>query len=345
MGSDADEPADAGRAPGWAEAITGFRRYLVAELNRSPETVRAYSADLAGLRGHASRAGCPDLADLDLTILRSWLATMRVAGAAPATLARRASLARVFSAFAARRGYLASDVAARLVGGRARRQVPQILSVEAARELLQVGPGLAGRTAAPVGRAAADPGGAPAGRTARRDREVAVRDALRLRDAAVLELLYGSGIRVSELCGLDLGDVDDDRRLLRVHGKGGRERSVPFGVPAAAALRGWRASSGRPMLATPSAGAALLVGQRGGRLDARAVRRILERCAAAGVVPAGLTPHGLRHSAATHMLEGGADLRSVQEFLGHASLATTQIYTHVTPERLRAAFEQAHPRA
>lgn len=340
-GSEADDPAG---AAGWPEAITGFRRYLVAELNRSPETVRAYSTDLAGLRAHASRAGFPDLADLDLAILRSWLATMRVAGAAPATLARRASLARVFSAFAARRGYLAADVAARLVGGRARRQIPQILSVEAARDLLRAGPALAGGPLVPANRPAAS-SGATAGRSARRDREIAVQDALRLRDAVVLELLYGSGIRVSELCGLDLVDVADDRRLLRVRGKGGRERSVPFGVPAAGALRGWRASSGRPVLATPNAGSALLVGQRGGRLDPRTVRRILERCAAAGLVPSGLTPHGLRHSAATHMLEGGADLRSVQEFLGHASLATTQIYTHVTPERLRAAFEQAHPRA
>jgi integrase/recombinase XerC len=326
---------------GWDEAVTAFRRHLVTERNRSAETVRAYCADLASLRAHAARAGAPDLADLDLAVLRSWLAAMRAGGAAPATLARRASLARGFSAFAARRGFLGSDVAARLVGARAIRQIPQVLSADTARELLDRGPGLTGGAAGNRSSDRAN-GGSAAGR--RQDHDRRLRQALALRDAVVLELLYGSGIRVSELAGLDLADVDDERRLLRVHGKGGRERTVPFGVPAAEALRTWRAS-GRPVVATARSGAALMLGQRGGRLDPREVRRILERCAAAGIVPSGLTPHGLRHAAATHMLEGGADLRSIQEFLGHASLATTQIYTHVTPERLRAAFEQAHPRA
>ncbi|WP_261567802.1 tyrosine recombinase XerC [Frankia gtarii] len=337
----APEPAAAdGAGAGWAAAIAGFRRHLVAELDRSPETVRAYGADLANLRAHAERQGRPDLADLDLTVLRSWLATMRAAGAAPATLARRASLARVFSAYANRRGFLATDVAARLVGARAVRQVPQVLTAPAARQLLDAVAG--------VGLAQGNPAAAQARRSAeiqpRADDDPAVRRALGLRDVLVFELLYGSGVRVSELCGLDLGDVDDERRLLRVHGKGGRERSVPFGVPAAGALRAWR-TSGRSFLVVPRSGAALVLGRRGGRLDPRTVRRILARCAEMGIAPAGLTPHGLRHSAATHMLEGGADLRSVQEFLGHASLATTQIYTHVTPERLRAAFDQAHPRA
>jgi integrase/recombinase XerC len=168
--------------------------------------------------------------------------------------------------------------------------------------------------------------------------------AVRIRDDAVLELLYGTGVRVSELCGLELGDVDHERRLLRVVGKGGRGRSVPYGVPAARALRAWLAD-GRPVLVGAASGNAVLLGVRGGRLDPRTVRRVLAGRLAAAGIPAGVTPHGLRHSAATHMLEGGADLRSVQELLGHASMATTQIYTHVTPERLRAAFNQAHPRA
>ncbi|WP_101836274.1 tyrosine recombinase XerC [Frankia canadensis] len=335
--------AGAGTAgEGWAEAVATFRRHLLTERNRSPETVRAYCADLASLRAHAARAGTPDLADLDLTMLRGWLAGMRAGGAAPATLARRASLARGFTAFAARRGFLAGDVAARLVGTRAIRQVPQVLSADAARLLLERGPALAGGATAT--RVPAGVAGRTGGAEPRRERGRAVRQALGLRDAVVLELLYGSGVRVSELCGMDLGDVDDERRLLRVHGKGDRDRNVPFGVPAAGALRAWR-DAGRPVVATSRSGSALMLGQRGGRLDPREVRRILERCAAAGVVAPGLTPHGLRHAAATHMLEGGADLRSIQEFLGHASLATTQIYTHVTPERLRAAFEQAHPRA
>ncbi|WP_372512023.1 tyrosine-type recombinase/integrase [Frankia umida] len=329
------EPAEAGDGgQGWAEVTLAFRRHLIAERNRSPQTVRAYLGDLAGLRAHAARAGAADLAELDLNLLRGWLAAMRVAGVAPATLARRASLARVFCAFAARRGYLTEDVAARLVGARTVRQVPQILSAEAARTLLASAP--------PPSPPAASASAAGVGQ--QREAAARTRRAVALRDDLVLELLYGSGLRVSELCGLDLGDVDDERRLLRVRGKGGRERSVPFGVPAAAALRAWL-RAGRPWLSTGAAGAALLLGQRGGRLDPRAVRRVLRLRMADAALPAGLTPHGLRHSAATHMLEGGADLRSVQEFLGHASLATTQIYTHVTPERLRAAFEQAHPRA
>ena len=164
------------------------------------------------------------------------------------------------------------------------------------------------------------------------------------RDAAIMELLYASGIRVSELCGLDIGDVDGERRSVRVLGKGGRERVVPMGIPAVRALRRWY-QAGRPMLVTARSGAALFVGARGGRLDPRTARRVVHASiAAAGSVP-DTGPHGLRHTAATHLLEGGADLRSVQEILGHASLATTQIYTHVSVERLLSAYRQAHPRA
>jgi integrase/recombinase XerC len=159
-----------------------------------------------------------------------------------------------------------------------------------------------------------------------------------------MELLYASGIRVSELCGLDAGDIDDERRSVRVLGKGGRERVVPMGIPAARALRRWQ-QAGRPSLVTARSGAALFLGARGGRLDPRTARRVVHaQIAAAGSVP-DTGPHGLRHTAATHLLEGGADLRSVQEILGHASLATTQIYTHVSVERLMSAYRQAHPRA
>jgi integrase/recombinase XerC len=310
-------------ATAWDGAVDGFVRYLVAELDRSPETIRAYRADLASLREHAALMGRAELAALDLTVLRSWLARLRSTGAASATLARRASVARVFSAWAVRRGWLDTDVASRLAGVRAVRQVPHVLTAGQARDLL-AGADRSGR-AAPAG---ADE----------------LNRAVRMRDDTVLELLYGSGIRVSELCGLDRGDVDHERRLLRVSGKGGRGRSVPYGVPAARALRAWLAD-GRGAMVGPASGEALLLGVRGGRLDPRSVRRILAGRLAAVGAPTGVTPHGLRHSAATHMLEGGADLRSVQELLGHASMATTQIYTHVTPERLRAAFNQAHPRA
>jgi integrase/recombinase XerC len=336
-------------APAWDGAVDGFVRYLVAELGGSPETVRAYRTDLASLREHAARMGRADLAELDLTVLRSWLARLRSTGAASATLARRASVARVFSAWAVRRGWLDSDVASRLAGVRAVRQVPRVLTAAQARDLLD-GAGRSDRAAPAGGVLPPAPGAGPlpdaggaAGRMAGTDADELDR-AVRMRDDTVLELLYGTGVRVSELCGLDRGDVDHERRLLRVSGKGGRGRSVPYGVPASRALGAWLAD-GRGAMVGPASGEALLLGIRGGRLDPRTVRRILAGRLAAAGAPTGVTPHGLRHSAATHMLEGGADLRSVQELLGHASMATTQIYTHVTPERLRAAFNQAHPRA
>jgi integrase/recombinase XerC len=334
-------------ATAWDGAVDGFVRYLVAELDRSPATVRAYRADLAGLREHAARMGRADLAELDLTVLRSWLARLRSTGAASATLARRASVARVFSAWAVRRGWLDSDVASRLAGVRAVRQVPHVLTAAQARDLLD-GAGRSDRAAPaggvlPLGAGPLPDADEVAGRMAGTAADELGR-AVRTRDDTVLELLYGTGIRVSELCGLDRGDVDHERRLLRVSGKGGRGRSVPYGVPASRALGAWLAD-GRGAMVGPASGEALLLGIRGGRLDPRTVRRILAGRLASAGSPAGVTPHGLRHSAATHMLEGGADLRSVQELLGHASMATTQIYTHVTPERLRAAFNQAHPRA
>jgi integrase/recombinase XerC len=167
---------------------------------------------------------------------------------------------------------------------------------------------------------------------------------LALRDAAIMELLYATGIRVSELCGLDVDDLDEGRNTVRVLGKGGRERTVPVGLPAVRAVAAWK-RAGRPALAGPGSGPALFLGARGGRLDPRTARRVVHAAlaAVAGVPDSG--PHGLRHAAATHLLEGGADLRSVQEILGHASLASTQIYTHVSVERLTAAYRQAHPRA
>jgi len=160
---------------------------------------------------------------------------------------------------------------------------------------------------------------------------------------AILELLYATGIRVSELCGLDVTDIDWDRRAVRVLGKGDKQRTVPVGEPAMAALTAWL--DVRAAWATPASGQAVFLGERGGRLDPRVARRVVHAALAAAPDAPDLGPHGLRHAMATHLLERGADLRTVQELLGHASLATTQIYTHVTNERLRAAFQQAHPRA
>jgi integrase/recombinase XerC len=190
------------------------------------------------------------------------------------------------------------------------------------------------------GSGAGNSGGESRGRSSRRGLEAE----LALRDAAIMELLYATGIRVSELCGLDVDDLDEGRNTVRVFGKGGRERTVPVGLPAVRAVAVWR-RAGRPVLARQGSGPALFLGARGGRLDPRTARRVVHAClaAVAGVPESG--PHGLRHAAATHLLEGGADLRSVQEILGHASLASTQIYTHVSVERLTAAYRQAHPRA
>jgi integrase/recombinase XerC len=169
-------------------------------------------------------------------------------------------------------------------------------------------------------------------------------DPLALRDRLIVELLYATGIRVSELCGLDIDDIDTSRRLLRVLGKGNKQRTVPFGEPAQAALTAWL-SDGRPELVTADSGPALLLGARGRRLDPRQARAVVHQTIAAVDGAPDIGPHGLRHSAATHLLEGGADLRIVQELLGHSTLATTQLYTHVTVARLRAVHDQAHPRA
>jgi integrase/recombinase XerC len=306
--------------PEWAaERLAGFERHLAAERGLSPHTVRAYLGDVGALLEHACAGGLGNLAALDIGLIRAWLAAQHAGGAARASLARRTAAARAFTAFAHSRGWLDSDPGPLLGTPKAARHLPSVLGQE------QMAAVLAAGEPAPQ---AEDP------------REAAIA----WRDTAIMELLYASGIRVSELCGLDVGDIDDGRRTVRVLGKGNRERVVPIGLPAAAAVRRWQ-DAGRPLLATGRSGAALYLGARGGRLDPRTARRVVHaRIAAAGSVPdAG--PHGLRHTAATHLLEGGADLRSVQEILGHVSLASTQIYTHVSVERLLSAYHQAHPRA
>ncbi|WP_174533592.1 tyrosine recombinase XerC [Micromonospora chalcea] len=306
------------------EAVDDFADHLSRVRNRSVHTVRAYVTDLVSLLDHAVRMGCAELPELDLAVLRSWLAKQRTMGAARTTMARRAAAARTFSAWAHRTGLLADDIAAPLASPRARRELPTVLRADQAAALMDA--------ARPAD--APQPDGAPGADSP---------EAVLLRDRLLLELLYGTGVRISEACGLDVTDVDQGRRVVRVLGKGGRERSVPYGVPAQRALDTWL-SLGRPALATPGSGRALLLGARGGRLNPTTARRIVADWTEAAGVPR-VTPHGLRHSAATHLLEGGADLRAVQELLGHSSLASTQIYTHVSVERLRAAYRQAHPRA
>lgn len=289
------------------EAIEDFAEHQLLVRGRSQATVRSYRSDLLDLARSVSTFD-----DLTLNALRTWLATAVAEGKSRATLARRTASARAFTAWAVRAGHLDTDVAARLASPKINRPLPDVLTDRQA-DLLVTEP------------------------TEADDSPEAVRD------AAMLELLYASGMRVAELCGLDTGDLDLTRRTARVTGKGNKQRTVPFGESAAAAVRDW-IDHARPELDHGDGGAALFLGSRGGRIDPRQVRRVVEKSAAA--TGAGrVSPHDLRHSAATHMIEGGADLRVVQEMLGHSSLQTTQIYTHVSAQRLKDVFAQAHPRA
>jgi integrase/recombinase XerC len=298
-----------------AEALAAYERHLVSERDLTPHTVRAYLGDVTSMLDQAARLGHTDVGSLDVRTLRSWLATQQSLGKARTTMARRATAMRVFTGWAHRTGRLAVDPGALLGSPKAHRTLPAALRVDEARSLLEAATERADD-------------GSPVG----------------VRDVALLELLYATGIRVGELCGLDVDDVDFERRVVRVLGKGRKERTVPFGVPADRALKRWLAE-GRGVLMTSGAGAALFLGARGRRIDQRAVRTMVHARLADVPGAPDLGPHGLRHTAATHLLEGGADLRTVQELLGHASLATTQIYTHVTTDRLRRAYHQAHPRA
>ena len=305
-------------------ALEAFQHHIEAERGLSRHTVRAYLGDVTSLLEHAAAAGATALADLGIGALRAWLAGQHGSGHSRATLARRAAAVRTFTAFAHSRGLLAADPGPLLGMPRIPRRLPEVLRQDQVAAVLD----------APGTPIAARPGGTPSSRDA----------ALVLRDTAIVELLYASGIRVSELCGLDIGDLDTGRRTVRVLGKGNRERTVPVGIPAAQAVDAW-ARSGRPVLVTPTSAHALFLGARGKRLDPRTARRVVHARLAAVPGTPDSGPHGLRHAAATHLLEGGADLRSVQEILGHASLTSTQIYTHVTVERLQSAYRQAHPRA
>jgi integrase/recombinase XerC len=290
--------------------LADFERWLRLERNRSANTTQAYLADITLLLTQLLRRGGAELADLDLRALRSWLADLHAGGASRTTLARRGAAARTFTRWAFQQGLLTADVGELLASPRPHREIPSVLSAADAATVIDAMSG---------------------------------QEPQQLRDRVILELLYGTGIRVAELVGLDLADVDRSRRVVRVIGKGDKQRAVPFGIPADQAIERWLAA-GRPAWRTAASGSALLLGVRGGRLDQRAARDVVNRATASA--PGGrLSPHGLRHTAATHLLDGGADLRAVQELLGHASLATTQIYTHVSVDRLRRSFNQAHPRA
>jgi integrase/recombinase XerC len=315
--------------------LTEFTSHLAAERGFSDHTVRSYRSDLADLLRFADDAGVTRAEEIDLELLRGWLWKASTAGLAKATLARRSATARALTSWLARTGGAPTDAAARLRAPKPDRHLPRVLT------RAQMDAILAGLSA-----------------------RAATGDPIAARDLAIVELLYASALRVSELTGLDVRDADLGRLTVRVLGKGSKERVVPFGVPAKHALAGWldvrstvaaapaadTAAPGgtgpgtTPAVARPSADA-LFLGARGGRVGTRAVYRmvtgLLEGVPGGG--PAG--PHALRHTAATHLLDGGADLRAVQEMLGHASLGTTQIYTHVSTERLKESYAMAHPRA
>jgi integrase/recombinase XerC len=284
----------------FAVALAAYERHLVSERDLTAHTVRAYLGDVAGMLTHAAALGQTSVDQLDIRTLRSWLARQQTLGKARSTMARRATAVRVFTAWALRTGRVRTDAGAQLGSPKAHKPLPPALDVSQARALLD------------AAAAQADPaqpgGGSPVG----------------LRDVAILELLYATGARVGELCGLDIDDVDRSRRVVRVFGKGRKERTVPYGLPADRALERWLVEA-RPRLFAPCSGPALFLGARGKRIDQRAVRAMVHRRLAEVPGAPDLGPHGLRHTAATHLLEGGADLRTVQEMLGHASLATTQI--------------------
>ncbi len=302
--------------PEWVtRVVTDFADHLVSERDRSPHTIRAYRSDVTSALAWCAREGSSGASEVTLAQLRAWLGELAASGAARSTLSRRSATLRTFFAWAHRTGRVEVDPALRLASPKRTRSLPDVLTKEGATEVLD------------IAAVAADD-----------------EDPIHLRNRAVLELLYATGIRVGELTGLDVDDVDRTRRVLVVLGKGRKERTVPFGVPAEDALAAWL-DRGRPALATGESGPALFLGRRGRRVDPRQVRQVVHELLAHVPDAPDLGPHGLRHSAATHLLEGGADLRMVQELLGHASLATTQIYTHVSLDRLRRSYEQAHPRA
>lgn len=296
--------------------VAAFTRHLEIERNLSVHTIRAYLGDLESLIAHLELIGVTKISQLELIHLRSWLANQQVKGGARTTLSRRAVSVRLFTKWAMKNGYLEKDVAATLATPKGHRTLPEVLEISDAKIAMD----------------------SMATRAAEEETPIS------LRDVAMVEMLYATGARVAELCGLDLSDIDYERQTIRVLGKGNKERTIPLGLPAMKALKVWL-KEGRDQITNNESKEAVFLGSRGKRIDQRAVRTVVYNALSAIEGIERMGPHALRHSAATHLLEGGADLRTVQEILGHASLATTQIYTHVSTERLQKAFKQAHPRA
>ena len=298
------------------ELEEAYFAHLLNERNLSDNSIRAYIADLESLLIHVNQLGVTEFSQLTINHIRSWLANLQSRGSARSSITRRVVSIRAFTYWGARNGWLEADIGRDLVAPKPERHLPEVLDIERASMALE----------------------------ALHLRAIEEPSPLAIRDVAIVETLYGSGIRVSELTGLNLDDVDRERSTLRVIGKGNKERVVPIGNPAMRALDRW-ISEGRPELSSDATQRALFLGSRGKRIDQRVVRDVVYDATEAVGAEKRLGPHALRHSAATHLLEGGADLRTVQEILGHSSLSTTQIYTHVSEERIKKAYEQAHPRA
>lgn len=318
-------PAGAGEDAAGADEgrwqLAAFEQWLQ---NRSTATRRAYGTDVEGFAAWAARSGCRGPDEVSRILLRRYLAYLGTRRYARTSIARKAAAVRCYFGWCRRRGLVAEDPSRRLSAPSTPGRLPAVLSPRELAQLLDEG----------------DPPGAPAGEGPGTDAGSPEERAVRRRDDAVLELLYAAGLRVAELCGLDRADLDLDARTVTVLGKGGKQRRLPVHDRAAAALRSWL-NEGRAVLArSQSPPEAVFLNRRGNRLGPRDVRRILDRRS-----PVPTHPHALRHTFATHLLDGGADLRVVQELLGHASLETTQVYTHVSKERLLGVYERSHPRA
>jgi integrase/recombinase XerC len=300
----------------WDAAIAGYARHLASDRGFSEHTLRAYQGDLVDLARFAELTGAEDVTAIDLELLRDWLWRGSGSGLAASTLGRHAAAARGFTKWLVSTGALAADPAARLKAPRPDQHLPRVLTRS---QMDGIFDGLA--TLAATG------------------------DPVAIRDLAMVELLYASAIRVSELAGLKTGDLDRARLTVRVLGKGNKERIVPYGVPAARALDDYLTRARPELLAANVDTGRMFLGARGGAITTRTVYELVAGLLRElpGTGPSG--PHALRHTAATHLLDGGADLRAVQELLGHASLSTTQIYTHVSAERLKQSYATAHPRA
>lgn len=297
-----------------SDLVTKYEEHLVLVRNLSENSIRGYVSDLSSFLEHVNKLGVAEFKDLDIKHIRNWLGYLQSNGASRSTLARRIVSIRAFTYWAASEGWIPKDIGAGLEIPKPERRLPEVLNQSEANAVVE----------------------------SMQTRVNEEPSAQNLRDLAIIEVLYASGIRISELCGLDINHVDFSRNTLQVLGKGNKERVVPIGIPAAQALDNYL-KSGRNEFANDKSGRAVFLGARGKRINQRMAREIVYDAMQA--IGSEMSPHGLRHTAATHLLEGGADLRTVQEILGHSSLSTTQIYTHVSPERLKAAYKQAHPRA